>query len=550
MILEHHEFNIMREFIKCRFVIALTLLLPTIARGQAPMPNVEAVDDIFVISHDAVALKQALAQTAPNLLTNDENLPDTDVTVRITSPPARGEVSRLNERIGSFVYTPNYNGAMPGMRPWTGTDYFEYTLSVAGKAESKARVTIGTRYDGYTYFLDPDGDPADRVTPSAGGFFLAGGSDWRRKSDGTNRPWLEGAFTWLIQHANGNATWDDTKTPAENDQRGGDVLVMRASPLLGNDAAFLIRDVAARNHLPLNSIETIVFDPADVRTARQAANGHVGTLLKSLREAEAIYFGGGDQFIYHTVWGGTATLQVLNQRIQSGKAVLGGTSAGMHVMSGLSYVNNPNPLAPPNVAEGLAGVTSFQAIRDPGRPDINVRPGFVEEGWLKDQHVLTDTHFGQRQTGSELPVNLRGRMGRLVTMLARQKAKDPQATFHGLGADEATAVLVEADSGEGTVVGQGAAYLLTTPEQAPARLDRTAANGGKPRSLLFAPLSVIKLPGRPTFEPNALRFDFMKWRPIVGGVAYKIGADEAVPGEGGMSNLTDATRDVYDNPKR
>ena len=156
------------------------------ARAQAPA--VEAVDDTFTISHDAVAIKQSLAQTAPNVQSNDENLPAAAVVLKVTVPPRCGRLDRFDERVGSFVYTPNYDGTDPATRRWDGTDRFVYTIYVGGEAASSASVTIGTRYDGYTYFLDPAGDPADVATAGRGGLFLAGGSDRMRRQTGPKRP--------------------------------------------------------------------------------------------------------------------------------------------------------------------------------------------------------------------------------------------------------------------------------------------------------------------------------------------------------------------------
>jgi hypothetical protein len=178
---------------------------------------------------------------------------------------------------------------------------------------------------------------------------------------------------------------------------------------------------------------------------------------------------------------------------------------------------------------------------------MTLRDGFVTTGWARDLRVLTDTHFGQRQTGEEVPANLRGRMGRMVAFLARLKAGQPDATFRGLAADEATAVLVEAAGdrkGQGTVVGKGSAYLLETPEQPPRPSQGTVPNG-RAGPLAFGPLRVYKLDGREAIEPAALNFDFAAWRPVVGGVPYAIAAEG-----GSLTNLTDPARDVYNNPKR
>jgi cyanophycinase-like exopeptidase len=538
-----------------RCIRALACVLATLAAAgawgdvRAQTPAVEAVDDIFTISHDAVAIKQSLAQTAPNVQSNDENLPADGVVLKVTQPPRCGRLDRFDERVGSFVYTPNYDGADRTTRRWEGTDRFGYTIFVGGAAASSASVTIATRYDGYTYFLDPAGDPGDTATASRGGLLLVGGSDRMRRTDGARTPWLEDAFLWMIGHANGDAAWDPARTPAENRARGADALVLRASPYLNDDSALLIRDVAERNQRPLNSVETLVFDPTDLRTARLAAEGRVGAAVAKLREAEAVFFGGGDQFVYFAIWGGTKFLGTLDDKLRSGRAVVGGSSAGMHVLGGLSYLNEPNPYARPNQAEGLGGLSSVRAIGDPAGLPITLRDGFVTSGWARDLRVLTDTHFGQRQTGAEVPANLRGRMGRLVAFLVRLKAGQPDATFRGLAADEATAVLVEATGelkDQGTVVGKGSAYLLTTPEQ-PPRLPPsggTSSNSG-PGTLAFGPLQVYRLDARATVEPAALKFDFAAWRPIVGGMSYQIAVEA-----GSLTNLTDPARDVYNNLKR
>jgi cyanophycinase-like exopeptidase len=269
--------------------------------------------------------------------------------------------------------------------------------------------------------------------------------------------------------------------------------------------------------------------------------------LAKLRGAEAVFFGGGDQFVYFEVWSGTQLLGALDEKLRTGRGVVGGSSAGIHVLGGVSYLNEPNPYARPNQAMGLGGLTSARAMGDPAGVPMTLREGFVTTGWPQDLRVLTDTHFGQRQTGEEVPANLRGRMGRLVAFLARLKAGQPDATFRGLAADEATAVLVEATGdrkGQGTVVGKGSAYLLTAPQQPPEIPSGTNPSGRSVR-MSFGPLHVYKLDGRDAVEPSALNFDFAAWRPLVGGASYAIAAEG-----GSLTNLNDPALDVYNNPKR
>ena len=59
------------------------------------------------------------------------------------------------------------------------------------------------------------------------------------------------------------------------------------------------------------------------------------------------------------------------------------------------------------------------------------------------------------------------------------------------------------------------------------------------------PLQVYKLDGREAVDPAALNFDFVAWRPVVGGGSYAIAAEG-----GSLTNLTNPARDVYNNQKR
>jgi hypothetical protein len=49
-----------------------------------------------------------------------------------------------------------------------------------------------------------------------------------------------------------------------------------------------------------------------------------------------------------------------------------------------------------NEVEGEDGITSRDALKDPGSAEIKIETGFITAGALKAENVITDTHFRQR----------------------------------------------------------------------------------------------------------------------------------------------------------
>jgi hypothetical protein len=121
-------------------------------------------------------------------------------------------------------------------------------------------------------------------------------------------------------------------------------------------------------------------------------------------------------------------------------AVIGGTSAGLHILGEIDYSSRPEPTGTPN-----DGITSIEALSNPTSPlltfnhevrtdllqvvldenEDNPRTKDLLDGVSYLSGVITDTHFVQRD-----------RMGRFMTFMA-------WTGLNGLAVDAASAVLVE-----------------------------------------------------------------------------------------------------------
>ena len=203
-------------------------------------------------------------------------------------------------------------------------------------------------------------------------------------------------------------------------ERGGngDFLVLRGS---GSDGYQPYIDEIT----DANSVDTIVIkDPA------AASDPFV---LEKVAKAEAIFFAGGDQWNYVGKWQDTPLLEALNKAILN-QVPMGGTSAGLAILGEHVFTAEKGT------------ITSPEALSNPGDEAITIQNDFLRAPPLEG--LVTDTHFSER-----------GRMGRLVTFMARTQVDHQMETFRGIGVDEKTVALVEPD-GTTEVVGAGKAHFV------------------------------------------------------------------------------------------
>lgn len=246
----------------------------------------------------------------------------------------------------------------------------------------------------YTYVRV--GNAADATpTPTPGVVLMGGSTD------------VDDAFKWLCARAN-----------------GGDFLVIRAT---GTDAY----NAYVKNLCPgLNSVATVIIPSRDA--------GGLPAVAKLITQAEAVWIAGGDQSNYINYWKGTQVQTALQARIDGAGLPVGGTSAGMNVLTPFIYS-----------AQASKGVASSQALADPFNRYMSFERNFVNLPILAG--TLGDPHFATRD-----------RMGRDLAFLCRIVASGWSAAPRGIAVDEETALMID-ERGQGIVAGAGHVYFLQTP---------------------------------------------------------------------------------------
>jgi cyanophycinase len=158
------------------------------------------------------------------------------------------------------------------------------------------------------------------------------------------------------------------------------------------------------------------------------------TVVNAIRDAEYVFFAGGDQCNYVKLFKG-GTVEAMLRRVYARGGAIGGTSAGMAIQGKVTYDACNDASAQP-----------LLALADPYNDEISFTDDFFD--WPDLGNVITDTHFAQRN-----------RMGRLFAFIARQLRERDARDFLGIAANERTAVLVD-DRGMAHVLGEGPAYFV------------------------------------------------------------------------------------------
>jgi cyanophycinase len=176
---------------------------------------------------------------------------------------------------------------------------------------------------------------------------------------------------------------------------------------------------------PVDSMQTLKI------TKRRAASDPF--VVDSVANADGIFFAGGDQSDYVRIWAGTPVSAAINADIQRGVPI-GGISAGLAISGQYAFTALKNT------------VTSDKAMTDCFGTKIQLKADMVRYPGLAQ--TITDSHFTQRD-----------RMGRLLTFMSRILTDGWTSTVRGLGIDESTAVLLDAD-GAASVIGAGNASFI------------------------------------------------------------------------------------------
>ena len=200
-----------------------------------------------------------------------------------------------------------------------------------------------------------------------------------------------------------------------------DVVVIRASGADGYNPYFM----------DMNGVDSVL---SMVITDREAASRP--DVVQAVREAEVIYFAGGDQCNYIRWIKGTPVAEAVKGVYRRGGAI-GGTSAGLAIQGQIAYDACPSQSA-----------KSGEVLLDPFHADVSLSRDFFP--WAPMRGVITDTHFQQRD-----------RMGRLLVFMSRTMNDGNDRVVKGVGVSEGTLLLVD-KRGRGRVTGKGPVHVIVT----------------------------------------------------------------------------------------
>jgi cyanophycinase len=250
------------------------------------------------------------------------------------------------------------------------------TLSVSGGAVAWP-CTLPTGVN-----LGKVGSTTDVSPATTGGVVLMGG--------GTD---VDAAIQWMIGKSG-----------------GGDVVVLRSTGT--NAYNSYIYGLGA-----VNSVQTLLID-----TTTEGDNACVG---ETIRRAEMVFIAGGNQQDYITYFNNRAVGNALNFLINTKKAPIGGTSAGMAIQGQIYH-----PGGAPDDTTVLNNPTA-----------VTIGNNFLSNSLLAN--TVTDTHFSQRT-----------RQARLMSFMASSiyNLSVTWQNVRGIACDEATAYALDAN-GTGKIFG-------------------------------------------------------------------------------------------------
>ncbi|MEU5217276.1 hypothetical protein AB0G79_13900 [Streptomyces sp. NPDC020807] len=207
-------------------------------------------------------------------------------------------------------------------------------------------------------------------------------------------------------------------------------------------------------------------------TLTAASDGNNSQVNTDVRNAEFVYFAGGDQCRY-AAWKGTALEASVESVVAKGGGS-GGGSAGHHINSPIVY----------DACNG--SVTSAEALANPYDRYISFTTGMFE--WANYGSVINDSHFVTRD-----------RMGRTMSFLARA-VKDglaPGGAAWGVGVEEGGGSLYLDRNGTATQYGKDA-YVVLADHQPEQAVDRKPLTYSGFKIWRLTPGSTFDFKNRPT----------------------------------------------------
>jgi cyanophycinase len=177
----------------------------------------------------------------------------------------------------------------------------------------------------------------------------------------------------------------------------------------------------------VNYVETLII------SNRHDANKP--DIVEKVRNADVIFFAGGDQCQYIRSWKNTKLATAIQSVYAKGGGI-GGTSAGAMIQS--EYIYDA-------CASSEEGIETREALEDPYQ-DITFTYNFFP--WSHLRGTIVDTHFDRRK-----------RMGRIMAFIARQIQDGISKSVLGIAISEETSLVID-KFGMAKVMGRGAAYFV------------------------------------------------------------------------------------------
>jgi cyanophycinase len=219
---------------------------------------------------------------------------------------------------------------------------------------------------------------------------------------------VDEAFQWMFDQVRGCSGCPTTL----------DVVILRASGANGyNDYLYEMNGV--------DSVETLVI------TKRSDAN--TTEVQTTVENAEVVFFAGGDQCDYVTLFKGTLVETAVESVYARGGGV-GGTSAGCAIQGQFTF----------DACNG--SIVSADALADPYNRRVSLTTDFFH--WENLEGTITDQHFQQRD-----------RMGRTLVFIARLIQDQVASSVLSIAVNERTSVVVD-PNGLATVMGDGPAFFI------------------------------------------------------------------------------------------
>lgn len=204
---------------------------------------------------------------------------------------------------------------------------------------------------------------------------------------------------------------------------GGDIVVLTGKGYLNHRYTHDLWKMAEEFKIKIDSVESIAL------LNKNASNEEF--VLEKIRNAEAIFFTGGDQSKYLNRIKNTKLHAILKNKINSGVAIAG-TSAGLAIMGDYIFT----------AVHG--GIRSQTALKNPLSKIISIESNFLNIPGT--ENIITDTHFSNRN-----------REGRLLSFMYRAQLDNNLANLIGIGIDEQTSLTIFSN---GNTMAQGIGNVI------------------------------------------------------------------------------------------